>query len=58
MFGRETKKERLKRMEYEYQLKLNDQATKNSMIEKSLDVILPPILSLLEKALLKEEKEA
>lgn len=58
MFGRETKKERLKRMEYEYQLKLNDQATKNSMIEKSLDVILPSILSLLEGALLKEEKEA
>lgn len=48
MFGKETKKERIRRMELEYQLKLEHQAALDSAINRTVDAVAPALMSILQ----------
>ena len=48
MFNRESKKERIRRMELEYQLKLEHQAALDSAITKTVDAVAPALMNILQ----------
>ena len=48
MFGKETKKERIRRMELEYQLNLEHQAALDSAINRTVDAVAPALMNILQ----------
>lgn len=51
MFGRETKKERLRRMELEYELKLQHQAAIDAAITETVKSVVPSLMWMLSQAI-------